>query len=570
LTRRCPLAIALALAAFAVVCPAGSAQFETRSTTPTGSTLSAIALGDFNRDGNVDFAAADSSLQIFLGNGDGTFATPQSYLSNVGTIYVTTADFNHDGKLDLAVADLDGLHILMGNGDGTFQMPVLYTTPCIPTFVTTGDFNNDHKLDLLVIYSGSCFYVGVYLGQGDGTFQPTPIDTTPLYGPEAVGVGDFNGDGKLDIVAPEQFGTVSQVEIMLGNGDSTFSSSQIYPVDSFPLAAVVADFRNNGQLDLAINCLYGETTILLGNGDGTFTQGQDVPADASSWITSADFNGDGIVDLAVTKQGFPAGVNIALGNGDGTFQAPVFYLDFEGEYANFVAARDLNEDHKTDLILTDYTGNAIALLNTGVVNFSPNLPINFPFQLVGTVSPAQTVTLTNTGSKALSIASMKITSPFQQTNSCGKSLAPGAKCKIEITFKPQNTNTVSGTLTISDSASSKPQVIEVSGTGTVVKLTPLKLAFGGQKAGTTSAPQKVTVSNQGAAALSITQIYIGGTNYRDFTQTNNCPSSLNAGANCVINVTFSPPKSGAFSALLGLIDNGGGSPQTVPLTGTGD
>jgi hypothetical protein len=147
---------------------------------------------------------------------------------------------------------------------------------------------------------------------------------------------------------------------------------------------------------------------------------------------------------------------------------------------------------------------------------------------------------------------MKITSSFHQTNTCGKSVAAGANCKIEITFKPETTNTVSGTLTISDSASSKPQVIEVSGTGTVVKLAPAKLAFGNQKVGTASAPQKVTVSNQGTAVVNITQVYIGGTNYRDFSQTNNCPTSLNAGANCVVNVVFDPIKTGARSAVLGV------------------
>jgi hypothetical protein len=447
---------------------------------------------------------------------------------------------------------------------------VLYTTACIPIFVTTGDFNGDKKPDLLVAYSnGNCLYVSVFLGNGDGTFQTTPINSTTLYSPSATAVGDFNRDGRLDVAIAEQFGTISQVEILLGNGDGSFSSTQTYPTNSFPTAATTSDFRNDGKVDIAVSCLYGATTILLGNGDGTFTRGQDVPAYNSAWITSADFNGDGKPDLAVTAQSFPAGVNIALGNGDGTFGTPTFYV--EGTNANFVAAGDFNGDHKTDLLVTDYRyGTVMSLLNTGVVTFSPNTPVNFAFQLVGTISPAQTVTLKNTGSKALSIAAMKITSPFQQTNSCGKSVAPGANCKIEITFKPANTNTISGTVTISDSASSKPQVIEVSGTGTVVRLSPSKLSFGNQKVGTASAPQKVTVSNQGTAALSITQIYIGGTNQHDFTQTNDCPTSLKGGASCVVNVIFDPTKTGARSAVLRFIDDGGGSPQTVPLAGTGD
>ncbi len=546
------------------------AQFEARNTVSAVPHPWSVAVGDFNHDGKLDFADSDSNLQIFLGNGDGTFQSPLNYLVGTSTLFVTAADLNHDGKLDLAVADLNGLYILMGNGDGTFQTPVLYTTPCLPLFVSVGDFTGDHKPDLLVAYSsGNCLFVSVFPGNGDGTFQPAPINTTTSYNPAGTAVGDFNSDGKLDIAIGEQFGTLSQVEIMPGNGDGTFSPGAIYPVGSFPIDVTAVDLRSNGKLDLAIATLYGGTAVLLGNGDGTFTPGVGLATPDADWVLSADFNGDGKPDLAVAEQSFPAGVNILLGNGDGTFQSPVFYL--EGAEANFAAAGDFNGDRKTDLLVTDYApGNVIVLLNTGVASFSPSAPINFPFQLVGTSSPAQTVTLTNTGTKALSISSFKITSPFHETNNCGTNLAANTKCTIKITFKPQNSNNVTGTVTISDSASSKPQVIELSGAGTFVKLAPAKLAFGNQKVNIQSAPQTVTVSNNGGAPLSLTQIYVGGTNWRDFSETNTCPSSLNAQASCTVSVTFDPTRTGNRTAVLGFADNGGGSPQTLPLSGTGD
>jgi hypothetical protein len=377
----------------AIFCVAGGsapalAQFETRASAPTGAGHIAVAVGDFNRDGRLDFAVASNSLEVFLGNGDGTFQSGASYLMGTGAIFVAAADFNHDGKLDLAVADLNGLFVLIGNGDGTFQTPVAYTTACIPIFVSTGDFNGDHKLDLLVTYSsGSCGYVSIFLGNGDGTFQQTPINTSTLYNPAATGIGDYNGDGKLDLAVAEQFGMISQVEILLGNGNGTFSSSTIYKVGSSPTSVAVADFRGNGKLDLAVASLEGGITVLLGNGDGTFQPTPGVYLNFPVWVASADLNGDGKADLAAAQLGKPIapGVAVILGNGDGTFQPPVYYP--VGISPQFVATGDFNGDHNIDLLVGDNRfGNEITLLNTGVVSFSPTTPVTYPFQLVGTAS----------------------------------------------------------------------------------------------------------------------------------------------------------------------------------------
>lgn len=549
---------------------AAPAQFETRSSVSAPFGFYA-AVGDFNHDGRLDIAVAGNSLEVFLGNGDGTFQSGSSYLVATGAIFVATADFNHDGKLDLAVADLNGLFVLIGNGDGTFQTPVAYTTACIPIFVSTGDFNGDHKLDLLVTYSsGSCGYVSIFLGNGDGTFQQTPINTSTLYNPAATGTGDFNGDGKLDLAVAEQFGTISQVEILLGNGNGTFSSSATYKVGSSPTAVAVADFRGNGTLDLAVASLEGGITVLLGNRDGTFQSAPGIGIYTPLWVVSADLNGDGRADLAAAHFGNPIapGAAVILGNGDGTFQPVVYYpVGIEPE---FVATGDFNADHKTDLLVGDSRyGTEITLLNTGVASFSPTKPVTYPFQLVGTASAPQTVTLTNTGTTALSISSVQASSPFHQNNTCGKSVAPGAKCDIEITFKPNAPGKVAGTVSISDSASSKPQVIELTGAGTLANISPLNLSFAPQSVGTKSAPQNIALKNNGTVALSVTLIGVDGNDYRDFPETNNCPPSLNAGASCTVTVTFDPARKGSRTADVFIYDNGGGSPQVIPLAGTG-
>ena len=546
-----------------------AAQFETRSSVVGSSLAFSAAVGDFNRDGRLDFAIAGEGLQVFIGNGDGAFQPPASYLIGTGAFYVTAADLNHDGNLDLAVTDLNGLFVLLGNGDGTFQAPTSVATPCGAYRVNTGDFNGDHKLDLLVTYNdGNCPYASIFLGNGDGTFQEPPINTTPSYSPAATGIGDFNGDGKLDLAVAEQFGSISQVEILLGDGNGTFSSGATYPVGSEPLSVVVADFRGDGKLDLAVSSLSGGTIVLLGNGDGTFRPGEGFITLDADWIISADFNGDGKPDLAVASQSSPAGVNVILGNGDGTFQSPTFYP--AGENDRYVASGDFNGDRKIDLLVPDYSGNAYLLLNTGVVRFSPTTPLSYPSQLVGTSSLPQTAKLTNTGSTALSISSLKVAGPFRESNTCGKSVAVGAECEIKVIFKPQGAGTLAGTVTMTDSASSKPQVIELAGAGTVMKLSPAKLTFPAQKIGTRSAPQNVTLANTGTTTVSVSQVYVGGNNYKDFSQTNNCPASMSPGASCTIAVTFEPIKAGARTADVGAVDTGGGSPQSIPISGTGD
>jgi hypothetical protein len=199
----------------------------------------------------------------------------------------------------------------------------------------------------------------------------------------------------------------------------------------------------------------------------------------------------------------------------------------------------------------------------------------FGNQSLGTTSTAQTVILSNTGNAPLSIGSLALAgtnaSNFAQTNTCGKSLAAGAKCTISVRFKPSASGSRAASLRITDNASGSPQTVSLSGTGTapVDGLSPTSLAFGNQSVGTTSTTQTVTLSNTGNAPLSITSLALAGTNASDFAQANTCGSSLAAGANCTISVRFTPSASGSRTASLSITDNASGSPQTVSLSGTG-
>lgn len=559
----------LLFGAWLAISSGAAAQFETRATSFVTVSPHSIAVGDFNRDGKLDVALLGSDLQVLLGRGDGTFQTPVTYpIGNGVTLEaVATADFNHDGKLDLAVADSLGASILLGNGDGTFQAPVNYGPfPVTPDFIVVGDFNGDHNLD--VVTSGNP-YVSVLLGNGDGTFQQPPINTGPITaGP--IGIGDFNRDGKLDVAVGQSLGGTSKVQILLGNGDGTFSFGGSYPIGGDSTSIAVADFNGDKKLDLAVSSLTDGTDVLLGNGDGTFQPTSIYPT-GTNFVVACDCNGDGKLDLASAQLDFPSGVFVRLGNGDGTFGPATYYADGEEDWS--LAVGDLNGDHHPDLVVVDYLSNTvITMLNTGVASFSPNTPLSFPVQLVGTTSAPQNITLTNTGNSTLSISSMRVTSPFQlgSGTTCATSVAPGRNCTLSLDFQPTVIGFKGGMLSLSDSASSKPQVIELSGSGTVISLSPPQLNFGSQKVGTKSAPQNVTVTNTGSTAVGVTTVKIAGSDAKDYSETDTCGSQIGPGANCMISVTFAPTKTGIRTADAQINDNGGGSPQTVPLSGIGD
>jgi hypothetical protein len=545
-----------------------AAQLETRDTIPNLQFPYSIAVGDFRHDGKLDLVVASSQVAVLLGNGDGTFQPAQNYAIPSAPRWVAVADFNGDGNLDIAAADALGVSILLGNGDGTFHLTNSYTIPNTPTFVAVGDFNSDHIPDLVLL---AFHTVSVMLGNGDGTFQP-PISFSPPYAPSSLGVGDFTGKGKLDLAIGEQFGAISQVQIFLGNGNGTFQAGASYSVGPDPTSIAVADFRSDHKLDLAVASVLGSgVSVLLGNGDGTFQQAVVYPVVAAYGVTAGDLSGDGKIDLAVASFGDGAapGVYVFDGNGDGTFQTAQYFP--AGKEPRFVAFGDFNGDHMTDLAVADFELSEIdILLNTGVTAFSPTTPLTFSPQFIGTTSPAQTVSLTNTGATALTISSMKASGEFAVSSACGTSVPAGGDCAIDVTFSPKSKGTKSGIVSINDSASSKPQVIELTGGATVVQLTPASLAFSEQKVGTKSQPKTVQLANQGAQGIAISQILMSGQDYKDFLESNNCPSSLASKASCTMTVTFAPTKTGARTALIQITDSGGGSPQSVPLTGTGD
>jgi hypothetical protein len=533
--------------------------------TPVGSRYeTSLAVADFNGDGKPDAAvpynATPGAVSIVLGNGDGTFQPQKTYPTGSLPYFVVAADLNHDGKVDLAVTNTDDntVSVLLGNGDGTFQPHVDYAVGPLgdtQNSVAVADFNRDGNPDLAVCNGDGS--VSVLLGNGDGTFRPQLV--TQTYGGVSLAAGDFNGDGILDLA-------VAGGGIFLGNGDGTFTQGFFFSAQS-PVDIVAADFNGDGKLDLALINENYTLYIALGNGDGTFQN--PVSFTGPFFVTSlaaADFNGDGKLDLATNGFTSDTGIGVIstlLGNGDGSFQAQVEEAAGNDTFA--VAAADFNGDGMIDLATID-GGLATVFLGTTAV-FSPYI-VNFGNQNAGTTSSPQSVTLTNDGGNAITISNVSIIDgDFAQTNNCGTSLAAGASCTFNVTFTPTTFGSVAGELIVTDSALGSPQTVALGGTGEApgVRLLPGSLAFGDQLLGTTSHTQVVNLTNVGNQPLSITKIQssVG------FPKSGGCPGTLAANASCNIRINFAPTRVGVTAGTLIITDNAAGSPQTVPLSGTG-
>jgi hypothetical protein len=303
-----------------------------------GGRHAALVTADFNGDGQPDLAFTNlavtgATVSVLLGNGDGTFQPAGDFAGDLPSL--AAADLNGDGVIDL----VNDSRVFLGNGDGTFQLAS--QLPGTGLHVAVADVNHDDKPDLVAPLS-EAGVVLVYPGNGDGTFQSPLSFGIPLSGRDAVAVGDFNGDGNLDVTLT---GT-NRVRILLGNGDGTFRTGQSLTTPASTTSLAATDLNADGVLDLVAG-----GNVLLGNGDGTFQAPQEYfVGDYTSDVTVADFNGDGVPDFVTANVG-GATLNVRLNSGDGTFIRAPRYGQANTPYFD-TATTDVNGDGSLDLVTT--------------------------------------------------------------------------------------------------------------------------------------------------------------------------------------------------------------------------
>ena len=332
-------------------------------------------VADLNGDGIPDLAATGANgVGVMLGSGDGTFRPRVNFSTGAQSQDLAAGDFNGDGRLDLAVS-LNSfeftLALLAGNGDGTFGAPVMFDNTAAhddsPAIVAT-DLDNDGRLDVVIAHMISCFVtpcvaarnLTVMLGFGDGTFQ-TPFEIDVGTGMSRIAVGDFNSDGIKDLgIAGDQ----AQVYVLLGIGNGSFLKQPTINLLTAGTIGVdgtdidVADLNGDTIQDLvvAIGLNGSRTAILLGNNDGTFQPARIITEPrlrVPQYQVIADFNRDGFPDLALSLANGTEGLfEILLGNGDGTFRAPVLYAappPLSSVGGGTIVTGDFNRDGRPDI-----------------------------------------------------------------------------------------------------------------------------------------------------------------------------------------------------------------------------
>ncbi len=523
-----------------------------------------VVVADFNGDKKLDFATSNSSgewITVGLGNGDGTFRSSQSYgYTWSGTVaQVATADLNNDGNLDIVEAGGGtgvGITVMLGTSHGVFGSPISTAVGCgqanrgAVNAIALGDVTGDGKADVVATMTnsgGGCpnNEVAVLAGLGTGKFKAPVLYSTGVTvqsGP--VALADVNGDGKLDIVLSNADGSMS---VLLNKGKGIYAAATVIAAASGTQAGniVIGDFNKDGKVDIAVTNYSGTAiNVLLGHGDGTFQAPIVTPASINpNALTAGDFNGDGKLDLALTSWNNNGSLQIFTGNGDGTFTVGTLYkfnawvecYPSGGTNPYWISAGDLNQDGKADLAIA-VTYTQCSTEYSGEQDWGAALVYTGNGDGTFNLEPGPYLGgVDNSGI---------VLGDFNRDGMLDIAVAGNAAWTSQdwVTIMLNNTQPVS--------------------------ISPLAITYKAQAVDTKSAPQTVLFTNDESTSLAITKVALGGADPGDFTFKSACPSSLAAGEYCSVTVTFQPTTPGSRAATLSITDGDG--TQNVALTGTGE
>ena len=335
-----------------------------------------MVTADFNHDtvldlavGNASNGSSNSRVSVLLGNGDGSFQPARNSATGILPLSLAVGDFDGDGNRDLATANAYDVSVLLGNGDGTFQAPrsIGLGDGEYPQAVAVGDFNGDGLLDLGVTsntysdlygYGGPC-YANVLLGNGDGSFSApnvTPLDDGFHF---AAVAADLNGDAFDDFVTVNAYRNT--VNVLFGDSSGHLHGLSSFSTGDYPQSVAAGDLDADGDTDLVIaNYHTDQVSVLLGNGAGGFSASVNY---ASGWwpdaVVLGDFTGDGKVDVAAANS-YSNDLSVLPGRGDGTLSP---WLNFPvGSKPNGVAAGDFNGDGWLDAATANNDGSDVSVL----------------------------------------------------------------------------------------------------------------------------------------------------------------------------------------------------------------
>lgn len=520
--------------------------------------------------GTVTFMQGATKLQaVPLANAQASYTT--SY-TTVGTRSLT-AVYSGDGNYFTGTSPSISQVVNATPGD-QFLLPVSYTVPtspyASPVAVAVGDFNGDGKLDMAVTswnpsFSPNINLVTVLLGNGDGTFQPGVDYSTVGAEPDSIVVADVNHDGKLDILTADA-GSLT-VSVLLGNGDGTFQpamlDSDIGALEGSPFSLAIGDLNGDGNLDLVLpEEADNNVSVILGNGDGTFNPATNYPVGTHPRFAAiGDFNGDGKMDLAVANSGpfnSTAPSNVSILLGNGDGTFQPAVNYTVGVRPNSLVVGDFNRDGKLDLAVDNDT-------TTGIVNILfGNGDGTFQSTVNHAVGP-YSVSITSgdfNGDGKLDLAITDDNGVMVLSNTGNGTFQNSGD------YAPAGRSLAAGDfngdgaldLAVVNSGALAVSVLLNAG----ITVTPTKLVFPTEPIGTTSPAKTVKLTNPSVNSnLAVTSIVPSG----DFAQTNNCPHSLLPRKSCTIMVTFTPTASGLRTGTITI--NLSTGPLLVALSGAG-